>query len=262
MTLWRLIDSGPCAASFNMALDDAIAAAVREGAEPPTLRFYGWQCPSVSIGHFQRIADVDPDYCSRENIPVVQRPTGGRAVFHGHELTYSFSSPNDGIFSGGLFETYRLLGRALEEAFRLAGLTVTVQRSRKADDVRARSPLCFESTSFGEISCRGIKLAGSAQRRYRDGFLQQGAIPFSVDSSRLARVFRRPAGSAGPGMVAGLADFLPGLRPDVLRLHVIESFERLFSVTLERSHPSPREQERALQLAERTYRNLCLPQAG
>lgn len=103
MTTWRLIDSGPCDASYNMALDEAIAVFVRRGRSCPALRLYGWETPSVSLGSFQKLDDIDEEYCSHENIPVVRRPTGGRAVLHGDELTYSFSSKNEGRFSRGFW---------------------------------------------------------------------------------------------------------------------------------------------------------------
>jgi len=97
---WRFIDSGNCEASFNMAIDEAIAISVRKGDVPPTLRLYGWDVPSVSIGCFQKIRDINVEYCGEKNIPIVRRPTGGRAILHYQDITYSFSTKTDfGLFS-------------------------------------------------------------------------------------------------------------------------------------------------------------------
>ena len=121
---WRLLDTGPCAAAYNMALDESIATAVRREDAPPTLRFYEWHRPSVSIGYFQRITSVDVEYCAKENIPVVRRLTGGRAVLHGNEITYSFSSKTAaGLFSGGLIDSYRKISSALGLALSRMGVS-------------------------------------------------------------------------------------------------------------------------------------------
>jgi lipoate-protein ligase A len=96
---WRFIDTGLCTASYNMALDEAIATAVKRGNSPPTLRLYGWDRPSVSVGYFQNVCDIDSDYCIKKGIPIVRRPTGGRAILHDGEITYSFSVKTDtGVF--------------------------------------------------------------------------------------------------------------------------------------------------------------------
>jgi lipoate-protein ligase A len=98
---WRLIDSGPGDAFYNMALDEAIATGVRKGAAAPTLRLYGWDRPSLTLGCFQKTADINIEYCRSHDIPVVRRPTGGRAILHGDELTYSLSAK----LTGSLFHT-------------------------------------------------------------------------------------------------------------------------------------------------------------
>ncbi len=187
---WRFIDSGLCDAAYNMALDEAIAISVRNGKSPPVLRIYGWACPSVSLGSFQNIASIDLKYCSENNIAVVRRPTGGRGILHRDELTYSFCAQNKGEFSGGLLETYWKLGSAFQSALKTAGLKVSIKTGRESSR-NTRSALCFESTSFGELSFNGKKLIGSAQKRWNNGFLQQGSIPYSVDYEKLIAVFKQ-----------------------------------------------------------------------
>jgi lipoate-protein ligase A len=190
MTSWRLIDSGPCDAPYNMALDEAIAAAVRNGHSPPTLRFYGWCQPSVSLGAFQKITDIDTGYCAANDVQVVRRPTGGRGILHGEELTYSFSAKNEGLFSQGLLDAYRKISAAFSLGLQRLGLSVKMENRRGRRSNLERSPLCFQSTSYGEITINGKKLIGSAQKRWGDGFLQQGSMPYTVDFTALAAVFK------------------------------------------------------------------------
>lgn len=251
MKEWRLIDSGPGDASFNMAIDEAIAISVLKGSSPPSLRFYGWETPSVSLGYFQRIDEIHLHYCLQNNIPVVRRPTGGRAILHGDELTYSFSSRNDERFSGGLKETYSLIGHAFLGAFRMMGLDVEMMERRQKGNTLIRSPLCFNSVSFGEISLRGIKLIGSAQRRWNEGFLQQGSIPYSVDEGLIKKVFRISSNdSISP---KGLRVFIDPEGMDIKGI-ISRAFEETFGVRIVLSPPFHDEILLAEQLLEEKYR--------
>ena len=254
MTEWRLIDSGPCPAAYNMALDEAIATEVRRERVPPTLRFYGWEIPSVSLGSFQKISDVDLRYCADNNIPVVRRPTGGRAILHGDELTYSFSAASGGLFPGGLLDTYRQLSLALRSALCLLGADITMKTERESGKVLTRSPLCFKSTSYGELSFHGRKLIGSAQRRWKDGFLQQGSIPYTLDERDTAKIFAlAPAAATREGMV-GLREVLPSLDPAKLKEAIRTAFEKTFVISLLRLDLSPEELHLARELESRKYR--------
>ena len=189
-TEWRLIDSGPCDAFYNMALDEAIATGVRRGSAPTTLRLYGWDRPALTLGCFQKASDINIEYCQSKDIPVVRRPTGGRAILHGDELTYSFSANTDrGPFSDGLLDSYRRIGIAFSIAFRKIGVKAEPKKEREKGRVLSRSPLCFQSSSFGEILADNKKLVGSAQKRWNDGLLQQGSIPYLSHEEKLEGIF-------------------------------------------------------------------------
>src|SRR3990172_5963881 len=165
-TEWRLVDSGPCDAFYNMALDEAIATEVRRGSSPPTLRLYGWDRPSLTLGCFQKASDINIEYCNSQDIPVVRRPTGGRAILHADELTYSFSAETDrGPFSHGLLDSYQRISMAFSIAFRKIGVTAVPKKEREKGRMLSRSPLCFQSSSFGEILVANKKLVGAAQGR-------------------------------------------------------------------------------------------------
>src|SRR5208283_2899330 len=256
MTFWRLIDSGPCEAPYNMALDESIAAAVRSGDSPPTLRLYGWCQPSVSLGAFQKITDIDTSYCAANEVEVVRRPTGGRGLLHGKELTYSFSARNEGLFSQGLLDAYRKISTSFLLGLQRLGLPVKMKTRHERGSNLVRSPLCFQSTSYGELTINGKKLMGSAQKRWADGFLQQGSIPYSMDYAALAAVFpalrqRIPPGYDG---IACLNDLVPDFGPQVFKVYIKESFETLFGVSLLESLPTDQEVAQAHLLCVEKYR--------
>jgi len=257
MEIWRLIDSGKYDAAYNMALDEAIATHVRRGRSQPTLRLYGWKNPSVSLGSFQKITDINSDYCAANDVRIVRRPTGGRAILHGDELTYSFCSRNNNAFSHGLLETYRRLSTAFASALDMLGLNVEMKTERESGRELTRSPLCFRSASYGEISIDAKKLVGSAQKRWIDGFLQQGSIPYSIDHEKLESVFMSDRAEETARFRAdklvGLRELVPDFSHDGFRVGLIQSFERNFNITLVVSHPSVQEEELARQLSSEKY---------
>jgi lipoate-protein ligase A len=160
-----------------MALDEAILARVVAAEAPPTLRFYGWDRPAVSLGYHQVPEKVlDLELVRSHGIAVVRRPTGGRAVLHGDDLTYSVSLPAATPWATSVTEAYRVLSEALQWGFRCAGYDVSLARGHTGEQRPGPLP-CFASTARYELVWNGRKLVGSAQRRLRGGVLQQGSIP-------------------------------------------------------------------------------------
>jgi lipoate-protein ligase A len=187
MKFMRMIIQDGCDASFNMALDEAISEYVRERRSPPTIRLYQWNRPSVSIGYFQKIGEIDLEYCQRKGYHVVRRLTGGRAVLHNHELTYSISAPGgESPFLGTLLDIYRLISRGLTDALAQCGVHAEISLERKRNALR--NPSCFRSASYGEITLDGRKIIGSAQKRYSNGFIQHGSIIFEYDHHENMRI--------------------------------------------------------------------------
>ena len=249
---WRFIDSGPCSASYNMALDEAIATVVRKNNAPPTLRIYAWDMPSVSIGYFQKISDVNTDYCRENSIPVVRRHTGGRAILHNHELTYSFSvKTTHGLFSKGLRDCYKEISRAFNNALLKVGLLPETRLRRRSH--RSRSSLCFHATSYGEITINNKKVIGSAQKRWQDGLLQQGSIPYSVDNDNTLKVFRIEDAHVRQDLIIGLKDIFPDFNPDTFKKILKTSFEETFSIWLIPSAPSSEEISLARDIETQKY---------
>jgi lipoate-protein ligase A len=251
---WRLIDSGACGAFHNMALDEAVASYVRKEKALPTLRLYGWDRPSLTLGCFQKTSDIDAAYCLSRGIPVVRRPTGGRAILHHRELTYSLSARTDrGPFSTGLLDSYRSISAAFHLAFQKAGIRAEPKKQREKGRVLAGSPLCFQSSSFGEILVGNKKAAGSAQKRWEDGLLQQGSIPYSYDTEEIRRVFGAEACTALGSAMTCLEEVTPGLSEKGFKEILKASFEETFEISFLVSRPSPEEEALAKDLEASKY---------
>jgi lipoate-protein ligase A len=189
---WRLLRDGPCDAHYNMALDAAICDAVAAGESPPTLRLYRWDRPSVSIGKFQDPwRGIDPEFCAAHAIPVVRRPTGGRAILHTDDVTYSVSVRTDGIEHGGsVVRSYQWISRGLIAGLKLLAVDAEMGRGNDSRVERARSADCFRSATSSDLVAGGRKVIGSAQCRRRGAILQQGTIPLRAKPRELAGVFR------------------------------------------------------------------------
>ena len=249
------MDSGPFTASYNMALDEAIAVFVRKGGLPPTLRLYGWDRPSLSLGCFQRISDVNIGYCGTKDIPIVKRPTGGRAILHSDELTYSFSARTRGRnpFSKGLLDSYKKISVAFYLAFGKIGVAAETKTKREKGRVLAGSPLCFQSSSYGEILIGNRKIVGSAQKRWDDGLLQQGSIPYSYDEERIRNIFGEGRYTALRECTVGLREVLPEFDEGQFREIIASSFEEAFGISFVPAPPSQEESALALELEQEIY---------
>jgi lipoate-protein ligase A len=168
-----------------MAIDEAILAHVVDGRSRPTLRFYAWSPPCLSLGRSQSLADVDLVACRSAGVDIVRRPTGGRAILHTDELTYSVTLlQDDPRASGDVVDSYRRISEGL-----LAGLHLldveAVQAVGKSSPEADQTPVCFETPSAYEITVQGKKLVGSAQWRGRGGVLQHGTLPLCGDLTRI-----------------------------------------------------------------------------
>jgi lipoyl(octanoyl) transferase len=173
MTTWRLLDTGALPASLNMAIDEALLRLHARGESPPTLRFYQWHPPAISLGALQRQPGFDVGACRRLGLDVVRRPTGGRAVLHQNDLTYSVVAGTRDGMPLTLAGAYRLLCRGLLAGFHLLGVEAELGQEK----VRADQPdVCFLSSLMGDIAFRGKKFMGSAQTWQGSSLLQHGSI--------------------------------------------------------------------------------------
>ncbi|MGM9920066.1 MAG: biotin/lipoate A/B protein ligase family protein [Bhargavaea sp.] len=195
---WMFINSGPQSASYNMAMDDALLELHSKGLIPPVVRFYEWNPATLSIGYFQKAAEaVDLEKVREMGLGFVRRPTGGRAVLHDRELTYSIIvSESHPDMPETVTEAYRVISAGLLEGFRNLGLQAefAVPASREERDAlkQPKSAVCFDAPSWYELVVEGRKAAGSAQTRQKGVILQHGAIPVSMDLDKLVSVFHFP----------------------------------------------------------------------
>jgi lipoate-protein ligase A len=193
--IWRLLSYATNTPAQNMAIDEAIFHCYLEGLVPPTLRFYGWDPPALSVGYFQDLAgEVNLANLAAGGLGLVRRPTGGRAVLHHHELTYSVvAGVKDGM-PDNLTESYLFISRAFVTAFKHFGINAELHRKTATQDLITGA--CFESPSWYELKIDHRKLVGSAQLRRNGSFLQHGSILLDFSAVDLAMVLQLPEGMA------------------------------------------------------------------
>ncbi len=173
----------------NMAVDMAVADAVADGSQPPTLRLYGWKPFSLSLGYGQRAREADLPALNRHGWALVRRPTGGKAILHGDELTYSLCLPlNHELASGDVVESYRRISAGLLRGLEQIGLSASAKHQGAGFRQSEAGPVCFDVPSHYEIVADGRKIIGSAQMRRKGVILQHGTLPLGGDVARICDV--------------------------------------------------------------------------
>jgi lipoate-protein ligase A len=222
---FRVLVHGPGEGAFNMALDEALFLSAGEGKT--TLRLYSFAPPTVSVGYRQSPAEtVDLAACRELGVGCVRRPTGGRALLHHREITYSVAAPIDGAFRGqGVRDLYRSVTGAIRRALVRLGVPLDSE-APPASGFRepALHVPCLAVPGAHEVTAGGRKVVASAQRRGRTAFLQQGSILRRVDQDLWAKLDpkRTPLRAVG-------IDELPGdaVPEDLLVAALVRSFEEL-----------------------------------
>jgi lipoate-protein ligase A len=272
---WRLVvDVEPRSGPANMALDQALAEAVAAGESRPTLRFYRWQPPAVSLGRHQPVAEVDVAAIDAAGYELVRRPTGGRAILHTDELTYSVVAPADEPrVRGGVMDAYLRLSNALVAGLRYVGLGDV---SKAAGNVRAGkdvSAACFEVPSAYEITAGGRKLMGSAQSRRAGYVLQHGSLPLRGEITRLIDVLvLKPAAAAALqaelgqractlAQALGVTDDDPAVDFAHVQSALARGFAEALDLELKPGQPTPAEVRRAGLLIREQFANSAWTEA-
>lgn len=183
---WRLlVDRGPRTGAWNMALDEAIMDAVANGDAPPTLRFYQWAPPALSLGKRQPLEGIDLARCAADGVDVVRRATGGWAILHTDEFTYSVACRGDDPrVAGPILDAYRTLSQGLIVGLGLLGVAATM-RAARPEGTHNLSAACFEVPSAYEVTVGERKLIGSAQARMGARILQHGSLPLRGEIARV-----------------------------------------------------------------------------
>lgn len=181
-----------------MAVDEALLEAMSRDNRQPVLRLYAWEPACLSLGYAQPAADVDRGRLGKFHWDLVRRPTGGKAILHVDELTYSVIGPaTDPRLAGSILESYQRLARALLAALHSLGIAAQINQDILSASARAQAgPVCFEVPSSYEITYKGKKLIGSAQARRKEGVLQHGSLPLYGDLARITQGLVFPNESA------------------------------------------------------------------
>ncbi len=245
---------GASAGPTNMGVDEALASLCKDGA---TLRFYAWENPTLSIGYSQRISDIDPVACRTSTVHLVRRPTGGRAVLHQQDLTYSLILPLRPPWTKiSIRESYRQINVSMLRGLETLGLEVGLgRRSRQVNG--ALSPFCFTAISHYEVLVGRKKVIGSAQRRFPTALLQQGSILLDFDPAGILDLLRPAERAAAAGAfetVGSLREAL-GWLPDRLEVEtaVRNGFAEEMGIEFVDGELQPEEFRLSVELAAARY---------
>lgn len=255
---WRFIDSGINNGFLNMAIDEAILTTHLHGSVPPTLRVYRWNSSTLSLGYFQNLErEIDQKRCSELGINIVRRLTGGRAILHQDELTYSVVVSEKYGFPKSITDSYKILCQGLIAAYRILGLEVCLIHGER----EPFSPACFTTTSLADLTFQGRKLAGSAQFRRDSALLQHGSLPISLDTQLLFSVLKFPSNTLRDKALATfgqkvtcLTEIL-GSNIDWQRLKeaLFKGFQQALSIKLHEDVLTPWEIDLSQKLAREKY---------
>ncbi|GAA0350733.1 lipoate--protein ligase family protein [Bacillus horti] len=262
---WRFIDSGDQDSATNMAIDEAILTANHEGLVPPTIRFYTWKPATLTVGYFQKAAkEIDLEAVRRHNLGFVRRLTGGRAVLHDQELTYSVVIAEKQM-PQSVTEAYREISQGLLYGFKELGLnayfSVPATKEQKQALRQPQSAVCFDASSWYELVVEGRKVAGSAQTRQKGVVLQHGSIPLTIDIDMLYDVFRFSNERVKERLKAGFAQkavAINELRQEAASISEVKAafkkgFAQGFGVSLQDGELTAREQELVEELVRTKY---------
>ncbi len=229
----------PCEAhrgAFNMAVDDFLARQIGNQLDRPVLRFFIWNPFCISLGYHQKIDDIDLSKCEQAGIEVVRRPTGGRAILHAEELTYSVVYPFRELDVGGF---YRLIHLPFVQALRELGVPAEFQKAQA--DFRQfykteKRAVCFATSAQYEVEAEGRKLIGSAQRVYEGAILQHGSLllgPYHeklVDFLQLSPKRKEELLQYIQGHTAYTDRYRPGLTAEKLAREVARHFQSMYGI--------------------------------
>ncbi|MFD1037829.1 biotin/lipoate A/B protein ligase family protein [Virgibacillus byunsanensis] len=260
---WYFIDSGYCTPAFNMAMDEILLDWHSEGKIPPVLRFYGWKPAGISVGYFQKVSGkIDVKSVEKHGIELVRRQTGGRAVLHDQELTYSvLVSEDHPRMPSSIKEAYMVISKGLLEGFNELGIHAdfSIPKGKQTND----SAVCFEEPSWYELVIEGKKAAGSAQTRKKGIILQHGSVPLDVDEIKLFDLFIYPNERVKERTRRAFGDKAVTINRvskqpytfDDVKTAFKKGFERGLNIELEPFRLSEEQMSEVTDLAETKYRN-------
>lgn len=260
---WRLILDPPQSGPLNMAMDEALLHHAGQKYSPPTLRLYAWDQPTLSLGYSQSSGDVEHEKLTRFGWGLVRRPTGGKAILHVDELTYSICGASDeGLFSGSLMESYQRISAVLKMALELLGVETSACASYNVPEMLHKNdPVCFKIPSNFEITWNQKKIIGSAQARKGGGVLQHGTLPLYGSLTRITNVLTYPCQAARESAMQNIRDHAATLQEAAKKVITWDqaaqamkiAFTKTTGLELRNSEPNDNEIEKANELLNCKY---------
>src|SRR5712691_6009121 len=260
-TPYRFIDTGIQSATLNMAIDEAILLHYLRGEAPPTLRVFRWSTPSISLGRFQNFErEIELETCQQQGIALVRRPTGGRAVYHRDEFTYSIVIGKRDAVPSGVVAAYAYLAQGLIAALNTLGIQAELSEGRVS---KQPSAACFASSTQADLTSDGFKLIGSAQVWKDNALLQQGSLPLDDRAAEFFTMLRFPNEAAMKEALAlyrekttPLHTFAPYAKWDAVADAFNSGFSTALQVDFVHDTLSHSEWELANRLVEEKYSKL------
>ena len=256
---WQLIVTAAAPGAWNMALDEALAESVKEGG-PPFLRFYSWAPNTLSLGRFQNPQTGLSDQARA--VPRVRRLTGGGAIWHADEITYSLACRQEDLGITGVKPSFEKLCGFLLDTWKALGWDACFAKDHAPDQVLgAFTPACFAGQEEYDILVDGKKLGGNAQKRDRDFLFQHGSIPLSLDHQTLEDLFLpgyRPFVETTTDLrAAGWKGSGPDLIP-----RLVAAFANHIGVAMEAADPTAAQTLRAETLVHERYGQNAWTETG
>ncbi|MBW2975711.1 lipoate--protein ligase family protein [Candidatus Woesearchaeota archaeon] len=250
---FRLIDTGYSTPSMNMAIDEALLA-----SKLPVIRFYRWKPAGLSIGYFQSIKDFNLKEIKKQKVGLVRRLTGGNAVLHDKELTYSFIISEEHM-PKSIIESYKKISNGLMHGLRNLGLKAVMNKDVKKS---RKSAVCFNDPSWYEILIDKKKIVGSAQKRVDRKLLQHGAVLIDIDVDKYCSLFS----NCSKEMVSRVRERMTSINDELKRKKeffpvsyieakeaLIKGFEEKLSIDFIEDKLTEQEKERAKKLDKEKY---------
>ncbi len=209
-----------------MDFDELILnTAIKKSLSEPVLRFYGWSPVCVSLGRNQSEAHINKDFCTYHKIDIVKRLTGGRALLHDRELTYSFVCPVKFLTHGeSVIQSYKEISGALVLGFKKAGIVISFPQEKKA---KTNYEYCMSLSTGADLNYQGKKIVGSAQYRKQGYILQHGSIMFNYDKELIMNIFKEIPDSS---KITTLNELLPEIDVNSLCVLLKSGFEEHFNI--------------------------------
>jgi lipoate-protein ligase A len=258
---YRFLNTGVHSAALNMAIDESVLTHHLRGMVPPTLRVFRWELPTISLGRFQSIErEILSQKCQQLGVELVRRPTGGRAVYHRDEFTYSIVNGKRYGVPSGVVAAYAYLAQGLLEALQLLGVRAELSDERVS---KHPSAACFASSTQADLTCGGYKLVGSAQVWKDDALLQQGSLPLDDRATEFFSMLRYPSETAREESLAlycekaaPLRSFVPAASWERVAVAFRDGFSAALRTEFLPGELSSSEYELAHQLVEEKYNKL------